>query len=239
MPHYHVIACKVLWREICHFASLSDNSFTFSFLKQGLHDTPKKLNEALQFEITNSVPEEAEAVLIGYGLCSNGLAGIKAFNKPLVAVRAHDCITFLLGSKERYSKYFNNKSGTYWYSSGWIEGGMQPGRDRFLNEEKIFTEKYGEENAKYLLQMDKESLAKYDRATYIDFQFIKNDKYRAYTKECADFMQWEYDEVNGSGELISDWLNGKWDNNRFLCVKPNEVIVPSNNETIITFKPEL
>jgi len=40
-----------------------------------------------------------------------------------VVPRAHDCITLLLGSKERYAKLFGERPGTYWYSAGWLEIG--------------------------------------------------------------------------------------------------------------------
>ena len=99
---YYVIACHVLWRELCHFGSMSRNTLTFHFLKQGLHTTPDLLREQLQKTI-NGVPEDEgyTAVLVGYGLCCNGIEGIFARNIRLVFMRGHDCITFLLGSKER------------------------------------------------------------------------------------------------------------------------------------------
>ena len=48
MARHHVIACHVLWREICYHASLSHNVFVFTFLPQGLHNTPEKLRDQVQ-----------------------------------------------------------------------------------------------------------------------------------------------------------------------------------------------
>ena len=54
-------------------------------------------------EILASVDESKyEAILLGYGLCSNGLVGLTARSIPLV-IPVHDCITLFLGSKEQYS----------------------------------------------------------------------------------------------------------------------------------------
>ena len=64
-----------------------------------------------------------EAVLFGYGLCSNGLVGLTARNVPLVLPRAHDCITLFLGGKERYLEYFHAHPGVYFKTTGWIERG--------------------------------------------------------------------------------------------------------------------
>ena len=47
-PRYHIIACHVLWRELCHFAALSRAVCTFEFLEQGLHNTPDVLRAEVQ-----------------------------------------------------------------------------------------------------------------------------------------------------------------------------------------------
>ena len=65
-----------------------------------------------------------DAVLLGYGLCSNGLVGMGARSIPLVVPRAHDCITLFLGSKERYLQYFQDNPGVYFMTSGWIGRGV-------------------------------------------------------------------------------------------------------------------
>ena len=40
-----------------------------------------------------------DAILLGYGLCGNGLAGVTARHTRLVLPRAHDCIGILMGSR--------------------------------------------------------------------------------------------------------------------------------------------
>ena len=90
---YYVLSCHVLWRELCYYASISRNVFNFNFLQQGLHDTPEILRQQLQ-EAIDAVHGDYSAILIGYGLCSNGLAGIVARDTKLVIMRGHDCITF-------------------------------------------------------------------------------------------------------------------------------------------------
>jgi len=232
MANYHIISCNVLWREICHFASLSKNCFTFNYLPQGLHDTPDLLRTELQKAI-DAAPDTADAILIGYGLCSNGLAGITARKTKLVAFRAHDCITCLLGSKELYAEYFDKHPGTYWYSPGWIESGHQPGKERVDKLLATYAEKYGEENADYLMEMEQGWFKKYSRAAYIDMGITDSSDYIKYTKECADFLKWEYDELKGSSKLIVDILEGNWNEKDFLVVNPGQSIKASNDSTII------
>jgi hypothetical protein len=60
------------------------------------------MSARIQESIDRVDPARHEAVLLGYGLCNNGVVGLHA-PVPLVISRAHDCITLLLGSRERYN----------------------------------------------------------------------------------------------------------------------------------------
>jgi hypothetical protein len=232
MQKFHIISCHVLWRELCYFAALSENNFTFHFLKQGLHNTPDVLRSELQQAI-DSARGDFSAILIGYGLCSNGLTGIRARDKKLVIMRGHDCITFLLGSKERYQQYFNKNSGTYWYSPGWIDDADMPGEARYNKLLADYVEKFGENNARYLMEIEQDWINKYSNAAFIDSGFIDTENYKKFTRECAAFLGWNYEELTGNPDLIKNFLAGNWNGKDFLIVKPGERVVASYDEGII------
>jgi len=65
-------------------------------------------------------------VVLGYGLCGNGLHGLKAGRHTLLAPRADDCIALLLGSYQAYRREFDAEPATYWLSKGWLESGSNP-----------------------------------------------------------------------------------------------------------------
>ena len=101
---YKVIACKALFREFSLLASQTQTILDITYMRQGLHDTPDLLRRALQEEI-DKVDENADmhsneqrpgrtfdAILLGYGLCSNGVAGLSSKKYPLVVPRSDDCI---------------------------------------------------------------------------------------------------------------------------------------------------
>ena len=128
-----LIACKVLQREAYFCAARSKNVVDVVLMPQGLHNEPDRLRSEVQkaLERTHDIQDRPyDASLLGYGLCSNGIVGLGA-EIPIVIPRAHDCITLLLGSKERYQEYFDSHRGVYWYSPGWIESGKQPGKERY------------------------------------------------------------------------------------------------------------
>lgn len=236
MKHLHVIACHVLWRELCYFAALSPNACTFDFLPQGLHNTPDILRQSLQAAIDRTSPP-CDAILLGYGLCCNGLEGIRARDIPLVAVRAHDCITFLLGSKERYRAYFDAHPGTYWYSPGWIDSCTMPGPQRLAQLLAEYTEKYGAGNAHYLMELEQTWIKEYSNAAYIDLGFGDNERFRAHTRACAHALGWRFDELKGDPSLIQRLFSGQWTSSDFLIVQPGQTIAASHDDAILCARP--
>lgn len=230
-----VIACEVLLREICLYAATSENICSLRFLPQGLHNEPDKLRRSLQDEIDRAEAEaEYDAIVLGYGLCSNGIVGVRARNTPTVVPRGHDCITILLGSKERYQDYFDSHKGIYWYSAGWIEYNKQPSRKRYEETLAEYRAKYGDENAEYLMSMEQSWYRQYSWGTYIDWGFPGSSRYAEFTKECAEFFGWSYDEVQGEHGLMKDLLHSAWeDSSKFLRVPPGMTIRPSYDDEIV------
>ena len=83
------------------------------YLEQGLHRTPKKLPEIIQERIDQAA-SYATVIVLGYGLCSNGLVGVTARRQKLIVPRCHDCISLFLGSPARYDAVFRDYPGTYY-----------------------------------------------------------------------------------------------------------------------------
>jgi len=220
------ITCKVLQREAYLCASRSPNTVDVVLLPQGLHNEPDKLRSTLQqaLDCTTDVQDRPyDASVLGYGLCSNGVVGIEARITTVLA-RGHDCITLLLGSKERYSSYFDSHRGIYWYSPGWIENSTQPGRERYEDARRYYVEKFGPENADYLMEMEQGWIREYAWATYVDWGFADSERHKSYTRECARFLGWSYDELEGDQNLMQRLVDGEWDDESFLVLQPGQRI---------------
>lgn len=220
------IACKVMQREVYFCAARSKNVVDIVLMEQGLHDQPDKLRTQVQKALDNTCDIQGrpyDASLLGYGLCSNGIAGLSA-KIPIVVPRGHDCITLLLGSKDKYKEYFDSHRGVYWYSPGWIESGKQPSRERYEKLLKEYKEKYGEDNARYLMEVEQKWIKEYNWATYIDWGLANSDQYKEYTKRCAEFLGWNYDQLAGDPALMQRLVDGQWNESEFLVVKPGQKI---------------
>ncbi|MDD5458565.1 MAG: DUF1638 domain-containing protein [Phycisphaerae bacterium] len=222
------VICKVLQREAYFCAARSKNIVDIVTLPQGLHDTPDTLRKELQAALEKCEDVQGrkyDAHLLGYGMCSNGIVGIEAKQIPIVVPRGHDCITLLLGSKERYKEYFDSHRGTYWYSDGWIETNAQPGKERYEKTLGEYREKYGDDNAEHLMEMEQNWMKEYQWATYIDWGLAGSEEHKKYTKQCAEFMHWNYDEIKGDSSLMQRLIDGNWQEQEVLVVKPGQKII--------------
>ncbi len=226
VKRFQLIVCKVLQREAYFCAARSPNEVDVVLLEQGLHDEPDRLRQTVQKTLARTDDIQGrpyDASLLGYGLCSNGTAGLRA-DIPLVIPRGHDCITLLLGSKERYREYFDSHRGVYWYSPGWIESGKQPSQERYERLLAAYTEKYGQDNAQYLMEVEQTWMKEYEQAAYVDWGFVESDRYKAYTKRCAEFLGWNCDELRGDPGLMQRFVDGHWSEGEFLVVQPGQRI---------------
>lgn len=242
-----VIACEVLCREVCYAILNSKNIIHPVFKIKGLHDNPEKMRIELQEEIDRisfSSYVDYQAIVLIYGLCSNGTMGITARNIPIIIPKAHDCITLFLGSKERYNREFSRNPGTYYFTTGWVERGGETidrspasgyGLGRTYEE---YVEKYGEENAKYLFELERSWLSRYNRAVYIDMRLPIPFSYEEDVKREAESRNWSYSKMDGDMRLIISAIDGSWNPNDFLIVPPGYSIQPSYDREILKIEPE-
>ena len=226
MKRYQLIICKVLQREAYYCAARSKNIIDITLIQQGLHNEPEELGNQLAESLkttTDIAGKKYDAQLLGYGLCSNGIVGLSC-EIPIVVPRGHDCMTLLLGSKKKYQDYFDTHKGIYWYSGGWIENALMPGKKRVEKLMSEYEEKYGPHNADYLMKTEQSWMREYQYATFIDWGLGESEKYKEYTKECAEFMDWQYDEIEGDSGLMQRFVDGQWSEEEFLQVSPGKKI---------------
>jgi hypothetical protein len=218
-------------------------------IRQHYHDVPAALNQILQEEIdavesnldkhTNDLENnDLDAILIGYGLCSNALVGLKSKKYPVVIARAHDCITLLMGNKEKYAEYSRLNSGSFYYTQGWFD--LRPKIETELLERKRaeYMAKYEDEDTvEYLMSIEKEMYKSYSRLTYIEWKELQDKNIEIEAKNIADEKGWEFVTYYGNASLLENMLWGRWNDREFLVVQPGYTIAASWDETIIKAVP--
>ena len=244
MLRLKLIACKALFRESSLLAAQSRNFIDITFLQQGLHDTPLILNKALQAEI-DKIDQGSDlysckprfgmdfnAIVLGYGLCSNAVIGLSSQKYRLVVPRCDDCISLFLGSYQKYREYFEKHCGTYWYNASWIENAYTPSEERQAALLREYTEKYGEENAQYILETES-TTKNYNRCAYVEWNELAFPEYVKYTQDAAKYFGWEFDLVKGEKTFLQDLMNGAWNEERFLVVPAGKKIKPDYTGKLI------
>jgi hypothetical protein len=247
---FKVIACEIAFREICHCAASCSNLLDLEFVTQGLHDFPRSGVGKIQERI-DAVPEgRYEAILLGYALCGHLIAGLQARHTPLVIPRAHDCIALFLGSRERQAQLAQDRPGTYFYTSGWLEclrkrgEKTQPGETLYLatpagmshsasDQFEKWVARYGEEKARYLMsQLDTWS-EHYQTGALIEYDFTRPLRLQEKVQSICDRRGWRFEEIPGDLGLLRRWLDGDWNEADFLIVPPGKRVVPSYDEEVV------
>jgi hypothetical protein len=255
MPEYSIghhnfkrfllIACEVLHRELFFCAARSKNIVDIEFCSQGYHDLPcGDMRSRIQERISRAGQGRYDAILLGFGLCSNGISGISAGKIPVVIPRAHDCITLLLGSKERYRENFDSEPGTYYLSSGWIERdsdnledlkGMSVmsrlGLDCSIEE---LSEKYGAENAQFIISSIGGGIEKnYTAISFINTGLGNIEAYRETGCREAEKGNLLFKEINGNLSLLQKLMDGDWSDEEFLILTENDTVCQGDDIMIL------
>lgn len=205
-----VITCSIMKNELLLFQT---EGTSFVFLEQSLHRTPEKMKPAIQDEINKAEQWDGDAIILGYGLCSNGALGIKANRHPIVIPRVHDCIAMFLGSPERYMEEHRKEPGTYYLTKGWIEEGKSP-----LGVYEEYCRRYPKETAEWVIR---EELKNYTRIALVETELGISEAHRKHALENARFFNLKYEEIKGSLAFFKKMLRGPWDKD-FILLRPGE-----------------
>jgi hypothetical protein len=206
-----IIACTTVIEEM---QPMLPHGVAHEVLDFGLHLNPNNLKKILQQAIDN-LDGEFNTLILGYGLCSMAVVGLRANNCTLIIPRVDDCIAIFLGSKNAYSEQTRKEPGTYYLTKGWIEVADTP----FAEHERL-VEQYGEERADRIMRI---MLKHYTRLAYIDTGHRDQDRYRQYARMTAKKFNLRFEEIVGSGALIRKLLFGPWDE-EILVAPPGHTI---------------
>jgi len=240
------IACDVVARPVYLCAARSPHVVDIRLFERGLHNEPKNLRDQLQAAIDDA-PATAEAVVLGYGLCGGATAGIQARTVPVVLPRAHDCITLFLGARERYTEE-HGKVSTYWYVADQLErnagyrasvGGLAVGSDSDDQIEATraeYVEKYGEDNADYLMEILGGWRVHYGRAAFVSMGVADESASEAAARDEAERRGWAFERMEGSMVLLRKLIDGDWGDD-MLVLQPGEQLAMSWDDGVVKAAP--
>jgi hypothetical protein len=210
-----IIACGSIKPELQKLVQEQD-AITLRFLPQNLHRNPDKMTGLIQ-KVVDKAGEESQDIVLGYGLCSNGIVGVKAPSQGLYIPRVHDCISFYLGSRERYKQVFSKYPGTYHLTKSWIDNQKDP----MGLVENEYTERVGRELAEETMNTE---IRNYKYISYVETMAADNEKYRDRAKKNAHFFNKKYIEFSGSENYFRKIVYGPYSEPDFVYVKPGQKV---------------
>ena len=211
-----LIACQVMEPEIEELR-LQENHVEAFYLDQNLHRTPKFMAEQIQ-EIVDRIDGNVDIIVLGYGLCSNGIVGVKARTKKMIVPRCHDCIAFFLGSPQAYLDDFHSRPGSYYLTPGWIAEKKDP--LSIIEEE--YVPRYGRETAEWA---KKEELKHYTHMVLVNTGAADLKPMREIAIKNAQFFNMEFLEIEGkSQEFFKKLACGPYSSDEFIHLHPGEEI---------------
>jgi hypothetical protein len=206
-----LVACRVIEPEL-EAAKGDEDSVEIRYLDQGLHRTPQKMAAFLQEQIDQAAVY-ANRIVVGYGLCSNGIVGLMPRQQGLYLPHCHDCIAFFMGSHRAYLKAFEARPGTYYLTPGWVAEKKDP----LGIIEEDYAPRLGRETAFWAMG---EELKHYTHIALINTGAGNIEPLRERAKENARVLNKQYEEIQGSLDFFKKLIGGPYTTGEFFFLKP-------------------
>jgi hypothetical protein len=234
-----LIACEVFYREVCLCVARSPHRVDIDFTEKNAHERSDFLRSLVQSRIDAAEGGSVayDAILLGFGLCGNGVLGVGANKTRMVMPRAHDCCTIFLGSRSAFKEHFADNPSLPFSSVGYMERGgawihdasaiKVPGLDKKFEE---YVAQYGEENAKYIMETLTASVetaitdTRDNRIVFVDVPELSHLGFAEKAKAEAEAGGRQFVRLPGDMRLIRRLVDGDWDDEEFLILEPGQKI---------------
>ena len=215
-----LIACPAVLGELAEGAAEGAETRE---LEAQLHILPDKLKQALRAAVAEA-DEPGVTIVLGYGLCSNAVLGLKTEHATLVVPRVDDCIAMLLGSNEAFSMEAEKERGSYYLAKAYLDECAN-----LVTEHEAMVEKYGPERAEKMMRL---LLKHYKRVVLVDTGRYELEPLRERVREVAELYDLAVDEVSGTTRIVDGLVADEWGD--------DFVVAPPGHElTLRDFRPEL
>jgi hypothetical protein len=227
-----LIACEVFYREVCLCVATSPHRVDIDFTEKNAHERSDFLRSLVQSKIDAAEAGSVayDAILLGFGLCGNGVRGAAAKKTRMVLPRAHDCCTIFLGSRRAFKEHFADNPSLPFSSVGYMERGgawihdtsaiQVPGLKKTYDE---YAALYGVENAAYIMETLTASRDS-NRIVFIDVPELSHLGFAEKARAEAAASGRQFVQLAGDMRLIRKLINGEWDAEEFLVLEPGQKI---------------
>jgi hypothetical protein len=207
-----IVACRTLEDELTLAVAATGVEYPVYWIDSKLHIKPEKLKEQIQATIDRI--SNVSTIILVFGYCGRGLAGITSPSARLVVPKAEDCISLLLGSQERRTA-LSKEAVRYYLTRGWIES-----ENNIADEYEYATRKFGEKRG---MEIMRAMLKNYRYLSLIDTGGYDTGAYEQKTAQLAEKLGLSFQLLKGSQRFFEKLLTGPWDE-EFIVAAPGQAI---------------
>ena len=193
-----LICCRVLEKEIRTLIRDYPEVTHLQVMEWGLHIEPELLLKTLSKTIVE-LHDNVDAVVLGYGRCQ-ALDKLKTdFRVPVFRPKADDCIGILLG-QERYEQELLKEGGTWFFTPGWTELGME-----FIFHE-LQVSRFAEKGLDPL-QLAHRMLKDFTRGLFIEVNSGDQEKLLEKARKISKVFNFRLEKAPGSLAVLQDTIH--------------------------------
>jgi len=207
-----LIACAMMEDEIKKVYKELSCEIPVIWLERGYHNEPEKLKEKLQSVINEH--QDADEILLGFGLCGNGTKGLVSPNTVLVIPKFDDCINLMLYTGKRKERGLACP-GCLYLTHGWTQDSQA-----IISQYERYMEDYDEETAADLMDM---MYGHYEKIALIDTGSYDPAPVAEYARKAAQLLNLSTETVDGSTEILKQLLTGQRNEN-FIVLNPGKPV---------------
>lgn len=214
-----LIACSMQMDMIRYVIKKYEIDIPVIWLDRRLHNDIKNLHCMIQKQINEN--QDAEEILLSYGLCGNAVLGLYSAETKLILPAFDDCICQML-YREREGMISNSgilEKGCYYLTREWTMD-----RESIVSQcEQIYRE-YGKEDGKQMIQQIYNG---YHSLVILETGAYDIEKIKDYAKKAAEYTGLRVKIQIGSCKIMEKLLQGNYDDTIYIFQKKDKVCFPT------------
>lgn len=207
-----LLSCAMLEDEVNHILAQTNIDLPVIWIDRGLHNKPENLNRLLQEQIDQL--QDQDEILLTFGLCGNGTAGLVSPHTILRLPKFDDCINMLACRQPRRERKQTQKDALY-LTRGWTLD-----REGILQQYQNLSQTYDEETREFILQT---LYSGYHTLAVLDTGCYDLNAVEQYADTAAACLGFNRKTLPGNITTLEHLITGTEDSN-ILTLAPGEMI---------------
>lgn len=191
---------------------LTDNPY--ASIPESMKTRKQKRTATTNLSPGDEINQNLENIIIVFGLCGKGAAGIGSSSSRVIIPRFDDCVNMMLCPEKREKRAYM-KAGITYLTRGWTED-----KGSLLSIYNECLERYGEKRGRKAFKLMYDS---YTLAAVIDDGCYDLEPVEEYARKTSELLGLDICTVDGSIHVFEKLLSGNWDDDIIVC-EPGEVI---------------